>query len=453
MPDVGVNLALSKALFVLLAVKYAAKGLFSINAIPQFPLLFLVFLFGIISGAITLSTETFGTEFAGGALRNGWFRLVAVTIDFSLSLLPIALVLSRGIPFSIQVLLKTYVVSVVILCVIGVVQYAIFRVTGADIIPLGMLQVQEENLRSGMGISVGGEIDLRPGSFAGEPKSLGMFAVTSLVLSFAFRDLLFPSRLHLVGVAILTVVTVFLTQSSSALIALPLALGIYFLLRFRGQPLKSGTVGLLYFGCASAILMMMMYRVANDVELSDGGVLNAEQYQTLTDMLYQRTIGRLSVEDFDWVILKAFLANPETWIFGRGFGLGHLNVTQYIPEANLFYMEGRVVFPKTGVTFLFVNGGVGMLALMMAYLTKLTPSANYLHFSALNSNTLATAIGRGQLALIPLVFLFLMRIYVIEVTMLIAAICFLGTRQAMGISPMSMRPAMSQRGAVTRTRL
>jgi hypothetical protein len=177
------------------------------------------------------------------------------------------------------------------------------------------------------------------------------------------------------------------------------------------------------------LLSVSLYQVATGPEPSNEYFLiYFRQYPTLTELLYDRTLGRFSVEDFDWVILKTFVTDPVTSILGRGFGLGHLTAAPYIPDVWRHYMEGRIIFPKMGVTFFFVNGGLVMLVVSMAYLAQLTPAADRRLRRA--GPGVSPIIRKAQTACILMVILLLMRIYVLDVAILVAATSLLLVRQA-----------------------
>lgn len=429
-PDVGLNLPVSKVLFVFLALKYSLHGRFSFNQIPHTKLVALFTSIGIVSGFFTLAIADSGIEFAGGDLRNGGLRVAISTITFLLSLLPFALLFARSAQHDVTALMRTYVISVAILCVIGIVQYAAFRVLGKDILPIGLFSAEDDALKSGM-LSFRGELDLRPGSLAGEPKVLGLFAVSAGIILVAFGRKIFATQKARLGIFALILCIVYLTQSTSALIALPIGLGVYLVLRTLGHPLSSGAVLAIYLGAFSCMLVIYLSNVANSpwnspFMVADMPGIAAEEPDNVRDLLYQRTLGRIEVEDMDWVIIKSFLADPSSMILGRGFGLGHLTVDRYIPDTIRHYMEGRIIAPKSGVTYFLVNGGVMMMILMAIYLAKLTPVP--LRIAPGLDSRRDIFVRAAQLAMIPLILIMILRVYLFDVTMFVCAACLAGSR-------------------------
>jgi len=443
-PDIGVSMPLAKLLFLLVALKYALTGRLSLKGVPQASIFLAVILIGVGSAIITLSTLTDTVEYVGGDLRNGWLRLLVATSNFALSIIPFVLLTARGVSVSMWSLLRVYVVSVLILCVMGIVQYAIFRATSVDILPLGLFTHAEEEQRSGM-LVIGGHADLRPGALAGEPKALGMFAATVPILLLAFGERIFRSKFRRYSAVALALVTIELTQSTSALIALPIGVGVYAMLRIMGRPLPRSAIFGIYTALALGLLAVFAYRVASVTYLTYDPSLLPEP-TTAGELLYQRTFGRMEVEDFDWVILKWFIADPTAAFLGRGFGLGHLGTDPFIPDVWRHYMEGRVIFPKTGVTYFFVNGGVVFVLMMMAYFATLTPTLNRSDLA--RDRPRAAFIRQAQLALIPLTTLLLLRVYVYDVAIFVAAACLLELRPrtAPGAARLGAGAALRARG-------
>ncbi|RWK60435.1 hypothetical protein [Mesorhizobium sp.] len=439
-PDVGVNLPISKVLFLFLALKYSLHGRFGLNQIPHTKIIALFTFIGIVSGFFTLAIADLGIEFAGGDLRNGGLRVAISTITFLLSLLPFALLFARGVQHDITALLRTYVISVAILCVIGIVQYAVFRVLGTDILPIGLLSVGDEAQRSGM-LSFRGELDLRPSSLAGEPKVLALFAASAGIILVAFGQKIFATQRVRLCVFALALCIVYLTQSTSALIALPIGLGVYLVLKTLGRPLSSGAVLAVYLGAFSCMLVIYLSNVTSSPAnspfmVTDMPSISVEETNSVRDLFYQRTLGRIEVEDMDWVIIKSFLADPSSMILGRGFGLGHLTVDRYIPDALRHYMEGRVIAPKSGVTYFLVNGGIVMMVLMAIYLAKLTPVP--LRIAPGLDSRRDIFVRAAQLAMVPLILMMILRVYLFDVTMFVCAACLAGARivgMARGIGP------------------
>jgi hypothetical protein len=408
-PDIGVAIALSKYIAALLIFKYFLKRPLNLSQFPGGIILLSIFALGIASAAFSIATLGDATEFAGGAMRNGWMRVIVVLVNLVLSVAPIILMAGARTE-ELKYLLKTYIVSVLVLCVIGVVQFAIHLVTGFDILPLGILTGTEETIRSGT-LTIGGSSWLRPGAFAGEPKGLGTAAATATLLLLAFSHEIFARKMTRLTAIALTLVTIYLTQSTSAFIAIFVGVAVYYGLKLVGRPLSKPQVFLLYLLFSVGLLVVMLDRTTEAfVETFDPDFYTYDG--SIFDTIYRRTFSRLDVEDFDWVILKTMSDDPTSVVMGRGFGLGHLSTDHNIPRVWRHYMEGRIIFPKTGLTYLFVSGGVLGIFLGAAFLAALTP--------AIGGDVRRTPqlkvcfVRQVQQAAIPLALLFLLRIYIFD---------------------------------------
>ena len=432
-PDVGVNLSLSKLLFLLLLIKYSMLGQLSIGRRAELPALFVMVLLGLAVAFFTLIADSSQEIYVGGIWRNGIFRVFVVTISFLFSVAPLLLLTAKNAKVRANVLLQVYIFSVFILCVIGIVQFAVFVRTGVDILPLGILSVQQDLLRSGIGSSLGGGLALRPGSLAGEPKALGMYAASAIVLLVIFsKNKLFKKGTN--NFILLTAfVTIILTQSTSALFILPLGIGTFFCLRAWNQTLKRKTIFLIYFSTMTLVSLGAYYQVMVSPEPSGDNIVALSDHPDLTELLYSRTVGRAGVEDFDWVILKKFTNEPKLLIAGRGFGLGHLGTEPYIPEVWRYYVENRVVFPKMGATYFLVSGGFLMLLLISYYFARITPILKKTRPA--QDRRVQQMVRTAQSVCIIFFLMMSVRVYVIDVTFLMMGIGSLIVRQtAIGAS-------------------
>jgi hypothetical protein len=285
----------------------------------------------------------------------------------------------------------------------------------------------DEQVRSGMGMTASGTIDLRPGSLAGEPKDLGMFATTAIVVVAVLgRFVIQGSWLKWMALALL-MATIYLTQSTSALLCLPVGLAIYLVVRLAGRPLSTTAIFAIYAAVAFGVAGIFLYDVSTAPTIYATGASAIDAPHSIAGLLYQRSIGRMSVEDFDWVILKSFLADPTGLILGRGFGLGHLGTDPFIPSVWAHYMVGRIIFPKTGFTYFLVNGGFLFILIMMGFFAQLTPALR--NGSVSRDPHYIEFVKRAQLTIIPLIVLLVLRIYVYEIAVLLVATLIVGERQ------------------------
>lgn len=418
--NLGADVLVAQAILMVLALKYAAEMRLSPGKIPSIGLIAAIIVLGLAAATITFNTHSVDIEFAGGALRNGPLRTLVVLVVFLLAIIPFALINARGARFSIIGLLRVYVISVLVLCTLGILQYVVYQATGNDIFPIGLLGGNPEHFRTGKFVAFGGPV-MRPSSFGGEPKGLSMATAAAAVLIMAFGSRLFRSRAKLYGAFFLCLSIIYLTQSTSGFVAFGLGVVVFFGLRSLGRPLARSTILVAYLIGTAAITSVYFYNVENVTLLEHNSYATKKlrQSDSIMEVLYLRTLGRMDVEDMDWVIIKSFQEDPAGLIIGRGFGLGHLFTDPFIP-LKLDYMIGTLNSPKSGITLFLVNGGVISLVLFIFFLARVTPAAE----DALRSPDPAYRdyIRRAQIAFITLVVMLMLRTYVYELGLMLMAI-------------------------------
>lgn len=420
-PDLGVNVAPAQLVVSTLLLKYGLKGRIGLHLFPGFGLLATIVIVCSLSAAATFgSSETPGL-FAGGIFRNGWFRSAAALISFALTVGFFILLSARGARFSPVALLKVYVTSTLIACVLAIVQFLFFLASGHDLFPIGMFTAWESSAPRSAISNVAGTAVLRPTAFAGEPKTLGMFATAAMIVIAVFGRSLYRHRFTVYAVPLTMLATILLTQSSSALLSLAVGTAVYLCLSVFRRPLSRSAVFAIYVCFAIALMAAHLNHVATTDVSSIGGSGDAiHQADNLTELLYNRTVARIATEDFDYVILKSFLDDPSAWLLGRGFGLGHLFVEPYIPAVWAHYMEGGVVFPKSGLTYFLTNGGLIAVLLILLFFPRVTPSLE--DARRVGDKGFTSFVLKAQLLIIPLVIIGLMRIYILNFSFLAAAV-------------------------------
>ncbi|MER9248389.1 hypothetical protein [Mesorhizobium sp. M0590] len=423
-PNIGINLPLSKLLFGLLILKYLIHGRFDPVRSSPFLIYILLLASGLVAAFISLSVTGSGVEFVGGAFRNGWLRVLIAVISLTLGFAPIFLLLAKGIEIPARFLIRWICISLLTLCLIGIVQFAVFVATGIDILPLGLFMGAEE-LRTGL-VAVGGFQYMRPAALAGEPKSLGIIASVLLLMLITMGSQIFRSKLIRYVASAMGLLTILLTQSTSAFVSLGLGLAIYYALRTIGRPLRTPEIISLYAIAAVVILSVFFGRVAG-IDTIGLSVTNMDAPDSFISLMKSRTLDRLEVEDFDVIILKSMLDDPLSIVVGRGMGLAHLFTNNYVPEVWRYYVQDRVIFPKTGLTFFLANGGVASVLLFVLLMANLTPAPR--DKNELLGKNLWRHLTLIQNTVIPLMFLAMIRIYVFELSLLIGAILTLSLRQ------------------------
>jgi len=156
-----------------------------------------------------------------------------------------------------------------------------------------------------------------------------------------------------------------------------------------------------------------------------GIVFGQEPPSSFWEYAYDRTLGRIEVEDFDWVIIKAYMEHPDAWAFGFGFGLGHIPGAAHIPLSMEYYMGGRILPPKSLIVFLLSNGGLLHVFLFSIFLgVLLFKSGGKRNIASPRESVRLGVIA--QSILLPLIVVSMLRIYNFEFTMLVFAIFYYG---------------------------
>lgn len=446
-PNVGLNLPLSKLLFGILIFKYLLHGRFDPIKSSLFLIYMLLLASGLCAATVSLSVTGSGVEFVGGGFRNGWLRVFVAAMSLTLSFAPMFLLLAKGIDIPSRFLIRCICISLLTLCLIGICQFAVFVVTGIDMLPLGLF-MGAEDAQTGM-LAIGGSLYIRPGSLAGEPKSLGIGACVLLLMLITMGRQIFPSKFNRYFAGAGGLLTILLTQSTSAFISLCLGSAVYLALRSVGRPLRNGEIVSLYTAGAVVILSVFLTRVSSIDTLG----LSAQEVATpdsFVSLLQSRTLDRLEVEDFDVIILKSMLDDTQSMILGKGLGLAHLFTSDYIPDVWRYYMQDRIIFPKTGLTFYLASGGIFSVFLFVMLMAAMTPGAQ--RSGDLLDRRLWRSLLFMQRTVIPLMFLAMIRIYVLELSLLVGAILTIGLQQTLNINSrrhlLSLNPS-DRRGSVS----
>lgn len=426
-PDIGVGMSLSKILFGVLIIKYLYHRRFDPVNSPSFRIYILLLLSGFAAAMFSLSASGSDIEFTGGAFRNGWLRVLVAAFNLTLAFAPMFLLLAHGVAIPSRFLIRCICISLIILCLIGIFQFIVFVLTGVDILPLGIFMGAEE-VRTGL-VSMGGLQYIRPGALAGEPKSLGLGACALLLLLITMGSQIFSSstvRYFASGVALLAMI---LTQSTSAFVSLCLGLAVYLGLRSMGRPLRVAELVFWYSAGAVLILAVFIARVSA-IDTTGLSAQDIEAPDSVVSLLQSRTLDRLEVEDFDMIILKSMINDPLSIVTGKGLGLAHLSTDEYIPEIWKYYMQDRIIFPKTGLTFYLASGGIISVSLFIMLMVALTPGAGVPVIGRQLDPQFLRYVTVVQRAVVPLMFLAMIRIYVLELSLLVGAILAVGLQQA-----------------------
>jgi hypothetical protein len=370
--EVGVGILPAQIVAIALALKYVACGRLSVKGLPGVGYLLALIVAGSVAALITFATLSAGSSYSGGAMRNGMLRFCVALISFLLSLFPVALAYGARSALDPVLVLRAYVAGVLMLSVIGLAQFAVWHATAWDPLPIGLFLADPDGVRSGM-LQQGSFSFLRVSSLGGEPKSLGQSIVAALLILFTLRHKIMLKTRRLPIYVVLGAVLI-MTASTSAFLTFLAGFLIVLAFRVVRKPLRQTTIT--WAITIFALIVMAVYFA----QVSSQGLPHvidptASQSPSAVELLRQRTIERVEVEDSDFVILSSFIHDSAGIMLGRGFGLGHLLAEPFIPEQLAYYMKDTVIAPKSGVVLMLVAAGVPGLLLFSCMLGKLIPSA------------------------------------------------------------------------------
>lgn len=241
-----------------------------------------------------------------------------------------------------------------ILAALGIVQFALFYITGIDIFPLGLFGDAGEYRSGAFGSDsfMGGYV-FRASSLGGEPKHLSYSMVVGLTILACDQVLdghlgISPRRrLTLAGVMLLALVLSFSTQGfvllSASFVALVLYAGVV-----RGVTKAQRNLLAAILAVAAAVLAV----------------------PELAEVLVARSFGRVvelqGLEDWNVAVLDWLSETPAALPLGVGLGNVHLYAAPWVPQESLYYMRGSIFVAKSGGLRLLSEAGLVGLALFLA---------------------------------------------------------------------------------------
>jgi hypothetical protein len=344
----------------------------------------------------------------GGAFRAPIVRAIIQIPVFLLAMSPVILVpLVLKLRSDIFEVGKVYLISCVVLAIIGWFQLAVWISTGNNPLPIGYVN----ELLGGMGptyegiTSIGDELTFRMNSLGGEPKYLGVSLVISVVLLQQQLYYLTDGNVRLIGLWLFLLIAAYATLSTSAIYLWVIASLLQALLILqkaeRGSPARARPI-------ASAVLLLVGLLAA--VVIAFESIIEDDQMLLLA-VLYARTLGRsddsVIIEDFDEAILTLLWENPLLAIVGVGLGNVHLFANEYLAPLFAEYARDTAFTAKAGYLRLVSECGIiGLVLFCLAIVEnarKLLRRSKYLTLAPdqiwnVNVAHLTIVVGVGYLA-------------------------------------------------------
>lgn len=249
--------------------------------------------------------------------------------------------------------IKIYIISVSVLCMLGIVQVVMFNFTGNDVFPLSIVgNIDREPVIFGRTI---GFYIFRMSSFAGEPKSLAMHVIAAYFILQAFNKnkinlFSFDSKLKVLFLGVLLA-----TLSTGGYVLFVILIIVTMVIRlFSNKSIKFHHIN-----------KVKIYSLLTTLFL---GVVLFSYYDYLSIIFQNRILDReILSEDFDYVVIS-FLIDNLSWIYaGSGLGNIHNLSVDYIPNSSLRYMEGVIFVAKSGYLRLLSESGIIGLILFLLF--------------------------------------------------------------------------------------
>lgn len=241
-----------------------------------------------------------------------------------------------------------FIFSCLINAIMGITQYATYKLTGVDIFPMSLFMGTE--LRDTALYDWGNLRIMRVCGLGGEPKNLAYTMVTGFVVLYSF--ILSGGRYKMSWsiIAILIIcICLFLTLSSQGIILLGFAL-IFCPIIMMIVKRKATIRGLF----ATIFVVMAGWYIWNFTVA--GKLLQLRTVERFTEKGVGT--GAKGIEDFDEIILSYLNDNPFRIITGFGLGNVHFYTREYIPKDLKYYIDKSVFVSKKGMIKIITETGV-----------------------------------------------------------------------------------------------
>jgi O-antigen ligase len=344
--NIGLNLFASQVFLLVLVLLLIVKILNKKRVKISFHNNFLLFYIAYVIVSTLIITSVFVPSFmdvGGGFLRQeGRFISQIIFLLLSFSIVIVAMNYIKNME-DVMRSIKIFLQSLVLLVVLGWIQYFIFNLTQVDIFPLG-LNEEGENI-SGISVILD-QIMFRMNSLCIEPKSLASQLAVGVMVLHAFNYYGIRFFKYDLWIKIAFVITIFSTLSTSGMVMLPLLYIIYKLIHFlHKQKMTKKSIVIVLI-----LISVIFYYIFVNFEL-------------ILSILDERILSRdIANEDYDGVVKNFLLDNLQYIFFGTGIGNVHNFSYPYIPSWGEHYMSGVIFVAKSGyLRILSENGLVGFI--------------------------------------------------------------------------------------------
>lgn len=372
--DVGLRVTPFRLLMAILGVtlllRFALRGSSRIRSVM--PTAFWAFALFAVARSVVQIPLVPEAEVLGGPLRSPEVRSTFQLLVFALEISPVIvaplLLRTAGDVWGVG---RIYVISTVLLALLGWLQLAFWYGTGNNPLPLGFVDylfgrelsvADAPSLREGV-VSFGGVSLYRMSSLGGEPKQLGMsLALALLLLQLSVSVPVTRRQPAALLLWVFLFVSMLLTLSTSGLFVWIL-----------------GSLALIIFGPWFEAQRAVFAKVTHSLSMMLGfSALAMAAILTFLPVAQQklgrsadvlalaraRTIDRGFVEDFDAAVIGFLQEHPGYLWLGVGLGNAHLYADEYLPQ-HAAAASGTAFVAKSGYLRLVSELGVVGLALFL----------------------------------------------------------------------------------------
>lgn len=296
----------------------------------------------------------------GGILRSPFWRAVSQILMFFVDFSPIFFV-PRIVRNTVEVIRlgRVYVVSCVVLSVLGWYQVGTWLLTGNNLFPIGcvaeFMSPGSELVRNALreGIAVYGDVRiLRMSALGGEPKTLAIALAISLVM-LQLRIYSNGFRKTYVLTWIFLFVSMIQTLSTSGFYLWVIGTAAVYVLS-RTMRLENATK---HVTMGRVVLALFAFVAMTTIFTGVARLFGLATSFNWWELAQDRIFGRDPLEDFDIAVLQFLIHDPMSALFGVGLGNAHLYSRQFLP-AFATYAEESVFVAKSGYLKLISETGV-----------------------------------------------------------------------------------------------
>ena len=340
MYNIGLNLTVFQIVTILLIMTTLIASIYKKKNILHFknPYILFFLIFAIVD---TIMISIFFIDDymqLGGFFRSeGRFIAQIILLLITFSIIPLAFNYIKNIE-DIKKYLKVYLYALIVLVILGWIQFFTYNILGFDLFPLSI--DQHGNIRTGIFDRM-----FRMSSLGGEPKGFSMsltigFFIIQIFNHYGIRFFKYDPALKY-----LLIFTSFATLSTSGIVLFAILLFVYLFyiaIKSKKRFSRSGK-NILYSFIIVTMISFLFFRYWDFISM----------------IIQQRVLERdITSEDFDAPI-QIFLSKfPEYLFFGAGLGNIHNLAAPYIPSQFMHYMGNSIFVSKSGYLHLISSLGI-----------------------------------------------------------------------------------------------